>query len=179
LGEGSKSVIGLIVLLLAGSWLLLAGTVTKRTAQFLFPERFAARATVVLFPLILCLPFLDEIIGRRQFHSLCEREAKVWVAPNAKDVTAARKDGSKTHVRVGFLIPITEQPIVYIDALTGKPFYTTKAFHTPGGAIMRAGLNLGNESSCWPKNWTPRENGLDIDTLLKRGKALEKDGSKT
>lgn len=171
--------IGLIVLLLAGTWLFLAGTVAKRVAQFLFPERFAVRATVLLFPLILCLPFLDEIIGRRQFHSLCERDAKVWVAPNAKEVTAARKGDSKTHVRVGFLIPITEQPIVYIDELTGKPFYTAKAFHTPGGAIMRAGLNMGNDSSCWPKNWTARENGIDIDTLLKRGEALKKEESKT
>ncbi|WP_157412520.1 hypothetical protein [Acidovorax sp. Root217] len=171
--------IGLIVLLLAGTWLLLAGTVAKRVAKFLFPERFAVRARVLLFPLILCLPFLDEIIGRWQFHTLCEREAKVWIAPNAKEVTAAREGDSKTHARVGFLIPVTEQPIVFMDALTGKTFYATKAFHTPGGAIMRAGLNLGSTSSCWPKNWTARENGIDIDTLLKRGEALEKEDSKT
>lgn len=170
--------IGLIVLVLAGTWLFLAGRVARKVAHVLLPGRFAATGTVLLFPCVVGLPFLDEFIGRWQFNALCEREAKVWVAPDAQQVVAARSGDSTSRARTGFIIPISEQPITYFDAVTGKPFYTAKAFHTPGGAIMRAGLNLGSDSSCWPKNWTPRENGLNIDALLQRGKALQGHGAR-
>jgi hypothetical protein len=129
-------------------------------------------STVLLYPLVLAIPFADEAIGRWQFNRLCEREAKVWIAPTANQVQAAQRIGPHFVDRDGFLIPVREQPIVYVDAHTGQPFYTVKAFHTPGGAIMRAGLNMGSSSACWPPNWSSRENGIDIDKLLKQGEAF-------
>lgn len=164
--------IGLIVLALAVGWLIFSAAIAVGIARAFAPARKRGVSTAVLFPFVLVTPFADEIIGRWQFHRLCESEAKVWVAPTANQVRAAQSVGPDFVTRGGFLIPVKEQPIVYIDAHTGQPFYTFKAFHTPGGLIMRAGLNLGHSSACWPPNWTSQENGIDIDNLLKEGKAL-------
>src|SRR5262249_6166808 len=117
----------------------------------------------------LALPFVDEIIGSWQFHRLCASEAVVWVGLNATKVAEA-KDVSASKELSGFLIPIREQVAEYADASTGEPFLRVTAFHTPGGFIMRAGLNMGSSRSCWPERWSEPYRTLRLDELLKRGK---------
>jgi hypothetical protein len=159
--------IGIITLAFFISWFWIANKITRSiSGKTRFPY-------VIIYVMILALPFLDEIIGRIQFQNLCNTEAKVWVSPTASEVIAAREKDTPTFSRQGFIFPIREQSSIYVDAHTGMEFYKYKAFHTPGGWIMRSGLNLGNSSSCWPKKWGFRENGIDIDLLLKNGEALE------
>lgn len=161
------------MLALGVAWLLLAGAISGRLARVLSRQGSATIVRVLLFFLVLVAPFADELIGSWQFRRLCDGEAKVWISPNAREVVAAHSTGPDFVERQGLVIPVSEQPIVYVDAKTGQPFYTLKAFHTPGGIVMRMGLNLGHSRSCWPKNWTSRENGIDIDNLLKRGNELK------
>jgi len=160
--------IGLITLFAFGLWLWVAGLLARALTRLLGLRLLG----ILLYPFIAAIPFADEAIGRWQFHQLCESEAKVWVASNIKNITAAREGISALSDRSGFIFPIREQAASYVDAETGKPFYSFKAFHTPGGFVMRSGLNLGNSTSCWPEHWTSRENGFDIDEMLKRGKDL-------
>ena len=97
----------------------------------------------------------------------------MWIAPNAGEVFAAKRGvASGSSDVAGSAIPISEQFIEYVDFSTNKPFYSLKAFHTPGGRIMRAGLNMGVSSSCWPTQYW-KVSGIDIYTLLKRGDALK------
>jgi hypothetical protein len=165
---------GLIVLGLAVGWLFVSGSIAGGIARAVAPEKIGGLVAVLLYPLVLALPFADEAVGRWQFNRLCTREAKVWIAPAADQVKAARRTGPDFVDRQGFFIPVKEQPIVYVDAATGKPLYTVRAFHTPGGIIMRAGLNMGSSSACWPPKWSYRENGIDMDKLLKQGQARAK-----
>jgi hypothetical protein len=104
---------------------------------------------------------------------LCSKEAVVWVSPTVSEVTAAHKVKSDIFTRSKFIIPIREQPVTYLDARTGKEFYTFKAFHTPGGWVMRSGLNLGHSTSCWPEDWISKHNEIDIDAMLEKGKHIE------
>jgi hypothetical protein len=165
--------IGLFVLILGAGWLILAGVLARGVARLLAAEGLSAVAAFLLYPLIVIVPFADEIIGQWQFRELCEREAKVWIAPHARGVPAARQTGPEFVKREGLAIPVQEQPIVYVDAESGEPFYTAKAFHTVGGFVMRLGLNMGGTTaSCWPEKWTSRENNIDIDGMLKRGEAI-------
>lgn len=167
--------IALIVLIFAVLCVAVACFLTAGIVRLLVPRRPPVLKLLVVFlsfPAFLVLPFADEIIGRSQFRKLCDREAKVWVSPNAKKIRAARRVGPDFVERSEFVIPVREQPITYIDAETGAPFYRAKAFHTPGGFIMRHGLNMGSSSECWPERWTAVQNGIDIDELLKRGKDL-------
>jgi hypothetical protein len=161
--------IGLIVLGLLVAWLIATGMITAAIVRGIrIPG--SSLLGVLIFPVVAALPFADEIIGRWQFHRLCEAEAKVWVAPDAKSVVAAREGNSYSSELVGYAMPVREQAVAYIDIATGKPFYSFKAFHTPGGLVMQSGLNMGSSSSCWPEKWMSRENGLDMDELVRRGK---------
>jgi hypothetical protein len=163
---------GLIVLAFVVGWLIFSGVIASGIARAIAPQSIRELSAILLYPLVVAVPFADEAVGRWQFKRLCEREAKVWVAPTANQVQAARRVGPHFIDRDGLVIPVREQPIVYVDAHTGQPFYTVKAFQTPGGMIMRAGLNMGSSTACWPPKWSSRENGIEIDKLLKQGEAL-------
>lgn len=159
--------IGLTVLFIAGFWLWLAikiGGLLLTKSENSISRKIAG---ILLFSLILVAPFADEIVGRIQFEKLCNTEAEAWVAPNAKEITSARRGIDKIEPREGLIFPVREQEFTYVDSKTGATFYSVKAFHTPGGWIMRHGLNLGNSSSCWPERWSSRDFGLDIDSMLK------------
>lgn len=160
---------GLIVLALAGAWLWLAVVLGKRASSRVRSPLLALIALIGAAATIAVLPFADEIVGQWQFNRLCESEGKVLVSPNAAQVLAAR-DVSTFTERDGFIFPVRQQWVKYADASTGEVFYSVKAFHTPGGLIMRAGLNMGSSRSCWPERWSSKERGLDLDAMVKRGK---------
>lgn len=157
------AVIGLIVLAIFFGWLVLAAFVARAIGR-LTPA--PALVGIAVFPAVVVLPFVDELVGRWQFSRLCNAEAKVYVAPNAKEVFAARRDFDRMTGRGGLVIPVTEQAFSYVDTQTGATFYSVKAFHTPGGFVMRAGLNMGGSTSCWPSRWSSAENGFNIDEKL-------------
>jgi hypothetical protein len=161
--------IGLIVLAIAAAWLFVSAKLARGVAGTIKRPLLSFTVGVTAFIIFALLPFIDEIVGRREFQRLCESEAKVWVSPNAGKVQAA-KDFSSSSSREGFFFPIQEQSVKYADAETGEIFYSFKAFHTPGGLVMRGGLGLGNTTSCWPEKWTSKDVGIDIDELLKRGR---------
>jgi hypothetical protein len=160
---------GLIVLGVATAWLLIAAKAAHLVASW-FPLRpISGVAGVLTFVIAATVPFADEIIGRWQFQRLCTSEAVVWVHPNAGHVIAAR-DASTSKDLTGFAFPVRAQISEYIDSITGEPFLRVNAFHTPGGFIMRAGLNMGGSTSCWPEHWTEPYRTLKLEELLQRGK---------
>lgn len=162
--------IGLTALAVLGFWVFIVLKISKILTKFIKAEKIKKFAVPLVFMLVFCAPVSDEIVGRLQFYRLCATEAKVWVAPNASEIVAARRKDTAMIQRSGFVFPIREQSGIYLDVETGKPFYTFKAFHTPGGFLMRNGLGLGNSSSCWPEKWSSQANNIDIDAMIKRGK---------
>lgn len=160
---------GLLVLGLAGAWLWFAIVIGKRASSVVRSPMLGSIVFILVTGVAATLPFIDEIVGPRQFEHLCESESKVWVSPSAAKVVAAR-DLSSFSDRDGFVFPVSEQWIKYADVATGEVFYSVKAFHTPGGFIMRAGLNMGSSKACWPSSWSSKELGLDLDTMINRGK---------
>ena len=160
---------GLIVLLLAGLWLFALLKFGRFLASQFEHPFVSAIVGVFGFLTLAVLPFFDELVGRWQFARLCASEAIVWVGPNASTVVAANDLGGFSE-RTGLLFPVRQQSIRYADTTNGEVFYTVTAFHTSGGFLMRAGLGLGNSTSCWPERWSSKDVGIDIDTLLKRGK---------
>ncbi len=161
--------IGLIVLAVAAAWLVVAARLARYVASKFQLPGLSAFVGVVAFLAFAVLPFADEILGRWQFQRLCASEAVVWVSPNAGAVVAAEDVGTFSE-RKEFIFPVRQQWAKYADLASGEVFYSVKAFHTPGGFLMRAGLGLGNSTSCWPERWTSKDVGLNIDELLKRGK---------
>ena len=159
----------LIVLGLAALWFMLALKLGRWASRFFRNPIFSKSVGAIAFLAVFLLPFTDEFLGDRQFQKLCDTEAVTWISPNASAVTAAAHGKGSFSDLKGYIIPISKQKSEYIDLATGEPFFRRTAFHTPGGFIKRAGLNMGNSKSCWPKNNDAYKN-LKIDDLLKRGK---------
>jgi hypothetical protein len=127
---------------------------------------------VMLFPVLFVLPIADEIVGRWQFIRLCEREAVVTLSPDWEKVNRARDNNDPIVDIGGHVIPIRVQLVEFVDIDTAKSFLTYKGFHTNGGFLFgRLGLGLGQTKSCWPQDKTQVLNKLNIDQLIKQGKA--------
>lgn len=160
---------GLIVIGIAVIWLVLAAKIASLVAARFQMLWAAILAGVATFLILAIVPFADEIVGRWQFKRLCASEAKVWVHPDAQKVLAAQ-DRSSFRERDGFIFPVREQIEEFVDIATDQPFLKVSAFHTPGGLLMRTGLNMGSSTSCWPDRWSEPYKALKLDDLLKRGK---------
>ena len=111
--------IGLIVLAIAAAWLFVCAKIARSVARALKQPILSFAVGLAIFSVLAVAPFLDEIIGRREFKQLCASEAKVWVSSNASKVVAARDVGSFSS-REGFFFPIQEQSVKYTDAETGE-----------------------------------------------------------
>lgn len=112
--------IGLLFLAGAALWLTATFMLSRRIPRWLGITRHAKAASVLLFPVILVAPAADELIGRWQFHRLCEREAVVWLSPDWQQVKRAKLVPlPRSEVR-GALIRIYSQGGEYVDVETGK-----------------------------------------------------------
>ena len=153
-----------------GLWLVAAIMLSKRIPGWLGVSKHRTACSVLLFPLVLAAPVADELIGRWQFHRLCEREAVVTLSPDWERVKAARRVSLPRSDVAGALIPIYSQGSEYVDVDTGKTFMTHPHFYTYGGVLFgRLGLGLGGSTSCLPKNAQAIEKMINFYELLKQG----------
>lgn len=163
--------IGLTVFLLLGLWVFAATKISKRVPIWLGVTKHAKAVTLLVFPVVLVAPMADEIVGRWQFHRLCEKEAVVWLSPDWEKVKRARRVSLPRSDVPGSVIRIYSQGSEYLDFDTGKKFMTHPHFYTYGGILFdRFGLGLGGSTSCLPKNAQAIEKMINFYELLKQGK---------
>ena len=160
--------IGLSFLAVALLWLALVYYLTVNLPRWLGFKKGVWPLRAVLLPLLLVGPFLDEIVGMKQFRTLCEERSVVQVSPGAEKVKRARDSERTTTELKGYWISIRSQPVEYIDSDSGSVFLKYEILHTKGGRI--AGMTLmGGQHSCSPPDRSVLKR-LDIDRLLQQGK---------
>ena len=131
---------GLLSLFAAAIWLLIVVAVA-RFVSFLLP-RNGWRWPVVLTvcAVMIVLPVLDEIIGRRQFAALCEANSGFDVDRDraaGKTVFEAPAEFTQTG---DTLLPVYSRPSDFIDAETGERVLGFREFAAHGGwlsAVLR------------------------------------------
>lgn len=160
---------GLIFLLVILLWLALCVYLALKIPKWIGIKRLGWVLGLLLFPVLVVAPMVDEVIGMRQFEQLCEERAVMHVSPEAGQVKRAKADERPAVELSGYWIAIRSQPVVYLDADTDRPFVTYEALHTKGGRIAGMAL-MGGTHSCWPKDESEILKNLDIDRLLKAGK---------
>ena len=148
-------------------WGALAVWISKRIPHWAGIAKHTTVVSVLVFPFVFLAPVADELIGRWQFHQLCEREAVVWLSPDWKMVKRAVHREIPTMELEGYFIPIRLQREEYFDADTGKTFVSKRAFHTKGGFLMRHGLGLDGTTSCWPPKHEPTYREINLQKLLR------------
>lgn len=162
--------IGLLFFFIAGIWVLVAISISARLPRWLGVTRRTKTASQLLFPMVLVVPIADDLIGRWQFHRLCEREAVVALSPGWEKVKrAVRKDVPPKYI-AGYLIPIDSQGGQYFDLDSGAVFMTSQSLFTDGGFLRRHLYGLdGQATYCHPKNIQTIQQQLNLFELLKKG----------
>ena len=162
--------IGLLFLAGIALWVTVAVMLARRIPGWVGVGKHARLLSVASFCVILVAPVADELIGRWQFHRLCEREAVVWLSPDWPKVKRAKRVSLPRSEVNGALIRIYSQGGEYVDIDTGKIFLKHPHFYTYGGVLFdRLGLGLGGSTSCLPKNAQEIEKKINFYELLKQG----------
>lgn len=159
----------LILLPIVGLWLVVCGYWAYRAPKWLGMQRLGWILSLFVFPVLVVVPVVDELVGMRQFEQLCKERAVVHVSPEVGQVKRAKTADLPTVDIPGYWISIRSQPVVYLDADTGKPFIAYEGLHTKGGRIAGIAL-MGGMHSCWPKNETEILKRINIDKLIEEGK---------
>lgn len=101
---------------------------------------------VIIFLILLASPFVDEVIGKYQFESLCK-------ANGIESADVSKAVGKKVKVEYGELIdlkgkimPMKVQNIQFFDTENGERLINYKNYQADGGWLMRyTPLNMGSK----------------------------------
>lgn len=141
--------IGLSFLAVVLLWLALSWYIAKRVPGWLSIRhpiaQWLMRAVVML--VLLVGPFVDHIIGMRQFEKLCAEDGRLEISPAAANTKLANARWGKSEAPKGTVIPIERSVIAIIDLDTGKQIAQYKYFSTPGGVVGKL-PRLGGRFTC-------------------------------
>lgn len=139
--------IGLTIVVL----ILLYGVLAWKIASLLGRQASAGSSrpvTLIAFVLLLLLPFVDEIVGRLQFQHECKKIQGYSITEAIKTSRMARYAEGAPDMMLPAFMPITRRSANVVDAQSGAVLMSYQTISTPGGWLMRAGLNMGDVSFC-------------------------------
>lgn len=156
--------IGLTILALLSFYIFMAFKLAKFTIRLLgFDQSIVLTWIFVL--VLLVLPFVDEIVGRVQFDKACKKVEGYSVTEAIRSAQMA-KYGDWPHPteQLAGWIPIIKSTSLVLSVPDGVVLMKHDSLSTPGGWVMRAGLNLGNFSSCNNVNTAQimEQNGFEL-----------------
>ncbi|WP_347485679.1 hypothetical protein ABFV80_000492 [Vandammella animalimorsus] len=123
----------------------------------------------VVLSVMLVGPFLDHVIGMRQFKMLCAERNTIHVTADANKVRRAKGVYGPAIELQNVFIPIKSWRATYIDLDTGEVFLSYEGLYTKGGQMARIIL-LGGEYSCHPSGVETLMNRLNMNKLLDEGR---------
>jgi hypothetical protein len=128
---------GLILLFIIALWVFLVTKLTKFLSKWIPVSKFSPALKVLLFILLLVMPFMDEIIGGFQFRALCKAEA---VATYDEAKVRGKTVHLKTLDRVnltGTVLPMYKRTLKYIDVTSQEELLSYVDIHADGGWLSR------------------------------------------
>ena len=140
--------IGLMFFGIIGLWLLLTAYLTVKVPRWLGlkgPVKWLVR--LLLVPILVVGPFVDHIIGMRQFEKLCAEEGRLQISPAAAKTKRAEKMIEDYVPLKGYAIRIEQMVIRVVDMDTGEQIAQYKYFSTPGGVVGKL-PQLGGKFTC-------------------------------
>lgn len=146
--------IGLMFLAAVLAWLALSAFLALKLPQWLGTKSPGGQwaTTVAALALFLVGPFVDEIVGMRQFERLCS-EARLGIKV-ASDIGVVKRGYSSEPAYValpGYWIDIRRVDAKYVDLDSGRPFLEFQEYFTKGGRLWGL-LLLGGEHACQIEN---------------------------
>jgi hypothetical protein len=162
--------IGLMFLGVFALWVWLAIYLGLKIPKW-FGWKWKNAISALLIPLFFAAPFVDEVVGMRQFKQLCKERDVVNLSPEASQVKRAKSADLPIVELSGYWIAIQSQPVAYIDIDTGKQFMRYEMLHTQGGRIAGKVL-MGGMHTCRPRETEEINGRLNINKLFDEGRKL-------
>jgi hypothetical protein len=141
--------IGLTFLAIGLLWLAFSVFMGRKLPRWLGIRNPAGQwaVTVAAVAVLLIGPFVDHIVGMRQFRKLCDEQTGLQVFPNAAKAKRGIETSSKRELINGVAMPINRSVSTITDLDTREIIARYNYFSTKGGVIGGA-LMLGGEYVC-------------------------------
>jgi len=132
---GSDRMTGLLLLLVAGLWLVVVVFVSRWVGSLAKAPWRRAVVGGLAFALLLPLPLLDEIVGGYQFRSLCRANASEYRlgVPDPEGRTAKVVVDPSNRYISGKNLRIRHSRVTYLDAKTGEEILSFDRYVAEGG----------------------------------------------
>jgi hypothetical protein len=163
---------GLYVFAVVGLWLWIAFQFSRRISVRVSSSRGLRMSVAALvFLVLVTAPVADELIGWRQFESLCRKYANQVIEPNAKNRQVVYVPRGNDQYASGTAVRIRIDPVVYKDAETNQVLVSYHSLHAQGGWLIRAmGISETNapilfNSGCAPTNEDAFKSKLNITVI--------------
>lgn len=154
---------GLYLLAIAAAWLAIVLVLVRVLTSRIKTTGVRAIVAVLAVGLLLPLPLIDEILGKRQFEQLCRDNAtiqvdrKTAVGKTVYYVLQPAVDLPGTWVR------IVVNPYRYVDAATGEPVVAYNVLTAVGGRLVQAfGFSEGKVPLTFAGSCGPTEKTKDL-----------------
>jgi hypothetical protein len=156
-------VIGLTFLAIGLLWLAFSIFVGRKLPRWIGIRNPAGQwaVTVAVVAVLLVGPFVDHIVGMRQFERLCDEEMNLRISPQAASINRVRHMMGKEIELPGYAIRIMRSEISYINRDNDTVVASYNYFSTPGGRVGGL-LRLGSPYTCFS---TPSERRSRLDAL--------------
>lgn len=139
--------IGLFFLGAALAWFLISVWISSKVPTLLGFKKLYWPVSITLFAVLMIAPFLDHIIGMRQFQKLCDEQTALQIYPNAVNTKRGRETSSRAELLEGKVIPIRRRLSAITDMDTGEEIARYRWFATHGGRVGKL-IMLGGEYTC-------------------------------
>ncbi len=129
---------GLILIFIIVLWVMVVKKLTVFFTKSMPANGFTRLAKILVFTLLLVMPFMDEIIGGFQFRALCEVETQL----KYDEAKLSNKTVYPQTINLGDLqgmtVPGSSYSQSYTDAKTHELLLSYKVLNADGGWLSRA-----------------------------------------
>jgi hypothetical protein len=147
---------GLYLLVIAAAWLAIVVALVYGLTSRVKPASLRAVVAMLVAGVLLPLPLIDEILGKRQFDQLCKDNATIHVdRTTAVGKTVYLAKTADLEVKDTWL-RIVLKPWRFVDATTDVPVVSYNTLMADGGRLVRmlgiseGGVPLTFKGSCEP-----------------------------
>lgn len=141
--------IGLMFLGAAILWIALSRYVAIHLPKWFGMSKPVARWLIsgAVFLLLMVGPFVDHIVGMRQFQKLCDEQTGLQIYPSAVATKRGRELPAQIEPVEGQVIPVNRQSRKIIDLDTDELIAQYNYFSTRGGRVGGL-IMLGGHYTC-------------------------------
>lgn len=137
--------IGLLVLGAVAIWLWACMWLARKVSNVIVKPKWRTAVRLIALLALLSVPFVDEIIGKHEFETLCKENGIESVDVSKARGKSVKVEYEERELLTDTVMPIYETDVLFKDAYSGEILIKYKIYDAEGGWLMRhTWLNMGS-----------------------------------